>query len=335
MTGPGSERPKGRPARGARQTPRRALVAGGAGFVGSHLVESLIASGMAVTILDNLSTGVRQNLCSIRSSSLRTIVCDVAKTPFGEYDEIYQLASPASPEAYGRDAIGTLRANSEGTLRLLKIARRSRARFLLASTSEVYGDPLVHPQAETYWGNVNPIGPRSQYDEGKRYAEALTVAYVRTYGIDARIVRIFNSYGPRMRLDDGRMPAAFIGAALAGEPILVHGDGSQTRSLCFVEDTIAGIVGAMKRGRSGEAYNIGRADEISVLQFAQSVKRIAKSRSSIEFGPSRPEDIKRRVPDASKALAELGWRARTSLSIGLRRTIAWYAGQVPPQSAGR
>jgi nucleoside-diphosphate-sugar epimerase len=214
--------------------------------------------------------------------------------------------------------------NAVGTRRLLEIARASRARFLLASTSEVYGDPLEHPQAETYWGNVDPIGPRSQYDEGKRFAEALTIAFVRQYLINARIVRIFNAYGPRMAINDGRMPSTFIVAALRGEPIPVHGDGTQTRSLCYVEDTAAGLIAAMERGTSGEVYNIGRPDEVTVLDFAERVRRAAASRSPIVQIAGRPQEIRRRCPDPTKAERALGWSPQTSLDQGLDRTIAWY-----------
>jgi dTDP-glucose 4,6-dehydratase len=248
----------------------------------------------------------------------------VARTPFGRFDRIYHLASPASPDAYGRLAVPTLLVNAVGTRRLLEIARRSSARFLLASTSEVYGDPLKHPQAETYWGNVNPIGPRSQYNEGKRFAEALTAAYVREHGLNARITRIFNTYGPRMRVDDGRMPSTFIAAALQGADIPVHGNGRQTRSLCYVVDTARGLIAAMERGEVGEVYNIGRADEVSVLEFARMVRRSAGSRSRIAFVTGRPEDVHRRRPDCRKARRDLRWRPRTSLAVGLRVTIAWY-----------
>jgi nucleoside-diphosphate-sugar epimerase len=302
----------------------RVLVAGGAGFVGSHLVDLLIGRGDRVVVVDNLATGSARNLAHIVSRRLTFVRANVARTPIGKYQRIYHLASPASPEAYGRMAVETLFANALGTRRLLDIARASRARFLLASTSEVYGDPLEHPQRETYWGNVDPIGPRSQYDEGKRYAEALTVAYVRQYGVDARIVRIFNSYGPRMQVDDGRMPAAFIAAALAGLPIPIQGDGSQTRSLCFVGDTAGGLISAMEQGKSGEVYNIGRSDEMTVLEFARRVRRVAHSSSEMLFVPGRPQDIRKRRPDCSKAEKELGWRARTTLTEGLRATIDWY-----------
>jgi len=292
--------------------------------LGSHLVDLLLDRGDRVVVVDNLATGSARNLAHIASSRLTFVRANVARTPMGKYQRIYHLASPASPEAYGRMAVETLFANALGTRRLLDIARASRARFLLASTSEVYGDPLEHPQRETYWGNVDPIGPRSQYDEGKRFAEALTVAYVRQYGVNARIVRIFNAYGPRMQTDDGRMPAAFIAAALAHRPIPIQGDGSQTRSLCFVGDTARGLIAAMDRGQTGEVYNIGRPDEMSVLEFAKRVRRLARSSSEIAFVPGRPQDIRQRRPDCSKATKELGWRARTTLSEGLRKTIDWY-----------
>jgi nucleoside-diphosphate-sugar epimerase len=249
---------------------------------------------------------------------------DAEQAPAGEYDRVYHLASPASPEAYGRHQVATLVVNSAGTKRLLDVAERARARFLLASTSEVYGDPLVHPQPETYWGNVDPMGPRSMYDEGKRFAEALVTAYVRERGADARIARIFNAYGPRMQLHDGRMPSTFIAAAIRGEPIPVHGDGLQTRSLCYVGDTARGMIAAMERGMVGEAYNIGRTEEISVLDFARLVARAARTGSLISFVPGRPQDIARRCPDTTKATRDLGWIATTSLDDGLRVTLAWY-----------
>lgn len=312
----------------------RILVAGGAGFVGSHLVDALLADeSNDVTVLDNFATGSSENLAHIRSPRLQIIDRDVSNADFSPYERIYHLASPASPEAYGRMAIATLVANAEGSRRLLEIASAAGGRFLLASTSEVYGDPLEHPQRETYWGNVDPIGPRSQYDEGKRYAEALTVAFVRERGLDARIVRIFNSYGPRMRWDDGRMPAAFIVAALRGDPITVHDDGQQTRSLCYVDDTVAGIIATMERGRAGEVYNIGRADEVTVLEFAKIVRRASDSDAPIAFVTGRPQDIQRRRPDCAKAESELGWRPRVELADGVARTIAHYRAVLAPRAA--
>lgn len=300
------------------------LVAGGAGFLGSHLVDLLVERGDHVVVLDNLLTGTSTNLDHLPASQLTIVRGDVETTPDGTFDQIYHMASPTSPEAYQRNQIATLMANSAGTKRLLDLAERQRARFLLTSTSEIYGDPLEHPQRETYWGNVDPIGPRSMYDEGKRFAEAMTVAFVRERGVDGRIVRIFNSYGPRMRLNDGRMPSTFIAAAVSGKPIPVQGDGSQTRSLCFVGDTVRGLIAAMDSGRPGEVYNIGRPDEVSVLEFANIVVRAANSQSEIEFVPGRPQDIARRCPDATKAERELEWRPTTSLDDGLRTTIAWY-----------
>jgi nucleoside-diphosphate-sugar epimerase len=302
----------------------RVLVAGGAGFVGSHLVELLLEGGDDVVVVDNLLTGSASNLEHLPPERVTLVRENAEAAPDGDYERVYHLASPASPEAYDRHQVATLSANAEGTRRLLDVAERCGARFLLASTSEIYGDPLEHPQRETYWGNVDPIGPRSMYDEGKRYAEALTVAYVRERGANARIVRIFNAYGPRMQLGDGRMPSAFIAAALRGEPLPVHGDGSQTRSLCYVKDTARGLVAAMERGRAGEAYNIGRADEFSVLEFAQRVIRAAESDSQVRFVAGRPQDIQRRRPDGTKSERELGWVPRTPLEEGLRRTIAWY-----------
>ena len=275
-------------------------------------------------MVDNLITGKSENLAHQKSRRLSLVRTDVSRAPHGRYDRVYHLASPASPEAYGRFAIRTLLANALGTRRLLEVARAARAKFLLASTSEVYGNPTEHPQRETYWGNVNPIGPRSQYDEGKRFAEALTVAYVREKEVDARIVRIFNSYGPRMRVDDGRMPSAFIAAALRGDPIPVHGDGTQTRSLCYVDDTASGLIAAMERGNPSEVYNIGRSDEMTVLEFARQVCRAVGSTSRIEFVPGRPEDIRRRRPDCTKARQQLGWEPTTALSVGLEHTVAWY-----------
>jgi nucleoside-diphosphate-sugar epimerase len=302
----------------------RVLVAGGAGFVGSHLAELLLANGDEVTVLDNFVTGSPENLAHLRGERLTVATGDAEEASDGQFDRVYHLASPASPEAYGRHQIATLQANSVGTRRLLDVAARANARFLMASTSEVYGDPLVHPQPETYWGNVDPIGPRSMYDEGKRFAEALVVAYVRERGADARIARLFNSYGPRMQLDDGRMPSAFIAAALRGEPLPVHDLGMQTRSLCYVGDTVAGLVAAMERGRVAEAYNIGRNDEITVLDFARAVVREAGSSSPIALVPGRAQDISRRCPDMRKTERELGWRPVTTLAAGLRPTIEWY-----------
>jgi nucleoside-diphosphate-sugar epimerase len=302
----------------------RVLIAGGAGFVGSHLVELLLERGDEVTVLDNFLTGSAANLAHLSGDRLTVVEGHAEEAPEGAFERVYHLASPASPEAYGRHQVATLRANSVGTQRLLDVAVRAGARFLMASTSEIYGDPLVHPQPETYWGNVDPIGPRSMYDEAKRFAEAMVIAYVRERGADARIARIFNAYGPRMQLDDGRMPSTFIAAALRGEPLPVHDGGLQTRSLCYVSDTAAGLFAAMERGRAAEPYNIGRADETSVFDFARLVIKETGSASSIALVPGRPQDIQRRCPDGRKSEQELGWRPETSLAVGLRATVAWY-----------
>ncbi len=311
----------------------RILVAGGAGFLGSHLVDLVLAAGETVVVADSFLTSTRRNLAHLRGHPrLRVRRVDVRELVGGRYDRVYHLASPASPDDYGRHPVDTLLTNALGTWRLLEIARRSRARFLLASTSEVYGDPLVHPQHEGYPGNVDPTGPRSAYDEGKRFAEALTVAYVRHHGLDARIVRIFNSYGPRMRPSDGRMVSSFVVSALRGEPLLVHGSGRQTRSLCYVSDTARGLFAAMERGRAGEAYNIGRPEEMTVLEVADAVRRLTRSSSRIRFTRGRLADIRRRRPDIRKARRELGWRPTTTLARGLRETLRWFVGEIgaPP-----
>lgn len=303
----------------------KVLVAGGAGFLGSRLVPKLLARGDDVTVVDTFTTGVRDHLIAKHARGrLRVVKADVARAPHGKYDRIYHLAAAASPIAYAIRQVATLKAHSLGTLRLLEIAERSGARLLLTSSSEVYGDPLVHPQVETYRGNVDPIGPRSSYDEGKRFAEALAVAFVRERGVDSRIVRIFNSYGPGMRPNDGRMPAAFIVAALRGEPIVIHGDGSQTRSLCYVDDTCAGLIATMERGKVGEPYNIGRPDEVTVKAFAKLVIRLTGSDSRIEWVRGREQDVSRRRPDTRKALRDLRWSPKVPLEVGVARTIRWY-----------
>jgi nucleoside-diphosphate-sugar epimerase len=244
-------------------------------------------------------------------------------------DAVFHLASPASPVGYGAHPFETLRVNSEGTWRALEIAHEQRARFLLTSTSEVYGDPLQHPQAEDYFGNVDPIGPRSCYDEGKRFAEALTMAYVNERALDGRIVRVFNCYGPRNRLDDGRMVPTFAGQALRGEPLTVHGTGAQTRSLCYVDDLVDGLLLAMfSDGTAGRVYNLGQPREHSVLEFAQMIIKLAGSASTIAHVPPREADIERRKPDARRAQRELGWTAQRSLEEGLATTIAWYRQQL-------
>jgi nucleoside-diphosphate-sugar epimerase len=314
---------------------KRILITGGAGFLGSHLVEALARASAEIHVVDSFVTGRPRNLAHASKSHVVVHRLDAAKAPYGHYDEIYHLASPASPPFYSRHQRATLLVNSLGTLRTLRIAQRCGAKYLLASTSEIYGDPLVHPQPEWYRGNVNPIGPRSSYDEGKRFAEALVMAFVRETNVDARIVRIFNSYGPRMRPDDGRMPSSFIVSALRGEPVRVDGPGSQTRSLCYVDDTVSGIRAAMKHGRAGEAYNIGRPDEISVKDFAAMVIRLVGSASNLEVVAPREEDIRQRRPDIRKARRELNWSPRVPLRKGLLQTIAWFEREALESSAAR
>ena len=308
----------------------RALVTGGAGFIGSNLCDALIERGWTVVALDNFITGKRANVEHLAGDERFTLVeCDLEQAPRIACDAVFHLASPASPVGYGKHPLETLAVNSQGTWRALEIARENGAKFLLASTSEVYGDPLVHPQTEDYFGNVDPVGPRACYDEGKRFAEALTMAYMQTHGVDARIVRIFNCYGPRNDLDDGRMVPTFAGQALRGEPLTVHGDGAQTRSLCYVDDLVDGLFAAMLTdGTTGRVYNLGQPREHSVLEFAQMIIRIAGSTSEVRHVAPRPADIERRKPDATRAERELGWTAHRSLEYGLAQTIEWYRQQL-------
>ncbi len=316
----------------------RALVTGGAGFIGSHLCDALIERGWAAVAVDNFITGKRENVAHLEGDERFTLVaCDIEDAPRVACDLVFHLASPASPVGYGRHPLETLRANSQGTWAALDIARANGAKFLLASTSEVYGDPLEHPQSERYFGNVDPVGPRACYDEGKRFAEALTMSFASAHGLDARIVRIFNCYGPRNDIDDGRMVPTFAGQALRGEPLTVHGDGAQTRSLCYVDDLVDGLLAAMlTAGTAGRVYNLGQPREHSVLEFAQMIVGIASSRSAIVHLPPRPGDIERRKPDVRRAEAELGWKAHRSLEHGLDRTIAWYRAQIAvPEPAER
>lgn len=307
----------------------RVLVAGGAGFLGSHLVDYLAASGDQVVVVDDLLTGRWSNLDGVPRDRLELVQEDAANAPHGRYDRVYHLASPASPEACARSKVASLMANSNGTKHLLDIAERSGARFLFVSTADVYGEPSMHPQRESYWGHVDPVGPRSMHDEAKRFGEALTVAFVRERATDARIVRLFNTYGSRMHPDDGRMPASFISAAIQGRPLRIEGDGLQTRTLCHVSDAVVGLVTAMERGGVGEVYNIGSAEEISVRAFAELVIELAESRSELIAATERPQETTRRRPDTAKAQRELGWHLRTNLRDGLRCTIDWYRQSLP------
>ena len=307
----------------------RCVVTGGAGFIGSHLCDRLLQEGSDVVCVDNLITGFVENLANHRQNPRLTFLQADITQPFvvdGSVDAIYHLASPASPRGYLRRPLQTALVNSIGTNRVLELAVATGARFLLASTSEAYGDPLVHPQTEDYWGNVNPNGIRSCYDEGKRFAEALTMVYFRESRVDARIARIFNTYGPRSDPDDGRLVPNFITQALAARPMTVYGDGSQTRSLCFVNDLVDGLTRMMESSTAGgRVINLGNPDERTVLELAEVIKRLSGSLSPIEFvDPISEDDPHRRCPDVSRARQELGWEPRVGLEEGLHETMEWF-----------
>jgi dTDP-glucose 4,6-dehydratase len=305
----------------------RILVTGGAGFLGSHLCDLLIRRGDTVVCLDDLSTGKRENLehldDSARFSFIEACVLNALDIA-GSFDGVVHLASPASPPVYLARPLFTLRTGSEGTRNVLEFAHAKSARFILASTSEVYGDPLVHPQTEEYWGNVNPAGPRSVYDEAKRYAEALTTAYRTSRGVDTGIVRIFNTYGPRMRPDDGRVISSFIHQALQRAPLTVFGDGNQTRSLCYVDDLVRGIVAMLDSDEPGP-INLGNPNEMSVHHIAELVRELVGSTSEIELHPLPQDDPTRRRPDIAKARELLGWTPEVNVRVGIARTIEWHA----------
>ncbi len=307
----------------------RILITGGAGFLGSHLCEFLLQEGHEVIALDNLSTGTMANLEPLLGGRLQFIKHDVTAylaIP-GRLDYVLHFASPASPRDYLQMPIQTLKAGALGTHRALGLAKDKGATFLLASTSEVYGDPLEHPQREDYLGNVNPVGPRGVYDEAKRFAEALTMAYHRTHGVDTKIARIFNTYGPRMRLNDGRAIPAFVRQALRHEPITVFGDGSQTRSFCYVDDLIAGLH-RLLLSDCHEPVNLGNPHEMSIRALAEAIIQATGSRSRIVQKPLPADDPKVRQPDISRARAVLGWEPRVAFAEGLAATIAWYRRQM-------
>ncbi len=308
----------------------RVLITGGAGFLGSHLCDRFLAEGHQVIAMDNLITGTVANIEHLAGrDEFLFVKHDVTNYIFieGQLDAVLHFASPASPIDYLELPIQTLKVGALGTHKALGLALEKNARFLLASTSEVYGDPLVHPQKEDYWGNVNPIGPRGVYDEAKRFAEALTMAYHRYHGVDTRIARIFNTYGPRMRLNDGRVVPNFVSQALRGEPLTVYGDGSQTRSFCYVDDLIEGIYRLLFSDEV-EPVNLGNPIEMNILNFAHTINRLTGNQAGIIHQPLPVDDPKIRQPDISKARRVLGWEPQVSLEEGLRRTIAWFRDRV-------
>ena len=308
---------------------RSAVVTGGAGFLGSHLCERLLGEGVRVICVDDFSTGSPRNLLQLRDQpGFRLIEADVSDGLQVDeaVDLILHFASAASPLDYARMPVETLKVGALGTLHMLEIARTAGARFVLASTSEVYGDPLQHPQREDYWGNVNPVGPRSVYDEAKRYAEALTMAYRNYYQVDTGIVRIFNTYGPRMRPDDGRAIPTFISQALANQPLTVAGDGSQTRSVCYVDDTVAGVL-AMAHDTFPGPVNIGATEEMTILALAETIRDLTAAGGPIEFVDRPVDDPGLRCPDNSLARERLGWCPHVTSAEGLRMTIEWFAGE--------
>jgi len=329
----------------------RTLITGGAGFIGSHMCDRLIAEGHEVICVDNLLTGRKDNIAHLLDSASFSFIKHDITEPLKiecNLNYILHFASPASPKDYMKYAIETMKTGAFGTYNMLELAREKGAVFLLASTSEVYGDPQVNPQPEDYWGHVNPIGPRSVYDEAKRYAEALTMAFHRKYGLDIRVARIFNTYGPRMRMNDGRVISNFIVQALRGEPVTVYGDGSQTRSFCYVDDLIEGIYGLLlwQAPPASKAqnlrpktqhlkpstqdltpvFNLGNPEEHTILELANLVKEIARSKSEIIFEPLPVDDPKRRCPDISRARTLLGWAPITDLRTGLQHTIEYFKG---------
>ena len=303
----------------------RVVVTGGAGFLGSHLCDALLSDGNSVIAVDNLLTGRTQNLAHLRNESrfeFRQIdICE----PFdcGKVDYVFHFASPASPIDYSIHGIPTLKVGSLGTFQALEVAKKYGARYFLASTSECYGDPLEHPQKETYWGHVNPIGPRSVYDEAKRFAEAATVAYRRYHNVDTHIVRIFNTYGPRMQLNDGRVVPNFMKQALRGEDLTVYGDGKQTRSFCYVSDEIDGILRLSKSSDPGPV-NIGNPGEFTILECARKVIAVTGSKSQIRYEPLPQDDPKQRCPDISKARRLLGWEPKIDLESGLKMSLRYF-----------
>jgi dTDP-glucose 4,6-dehydratase len=311
--------------------PKRAVILGAAGFIGSHLVDRFLAEGWSVVGVDNLITGTRRNLEHLEGQARFDFVEADVSQPLdfvsGPVDAVLDFASPASPIDYLKHPFETLHVGSHGVENALLLAERTGAVFVLSSTSEVYGDPLEHPQRESYWGNVNPVGPRAVYDEAKRFAEAITMAFRRYRGVQVRIARIFNTYGPRMRLDDGRVVPTFVGQALRGEPITIYGDGTQTRSFCYVEDNVEGIWRLLASAYA-EPVNIGNPHEMTILEFAEAVRRMVNSRVPLEYRPLPEDDPRVRRPDIARAREVLGWEPRVGFEEGMRRTIAWFRERV-------
>lgn len=315
----------------------RALVTGGAGFLGSHLCDALLAEGYAVVAIDNLLTGRLANLNHLRGEPRFEFQQIDINDPFdcGQVDYVFHFACPASPVDYMKYGIETLQVGSAGTLHALEIARKYSARYLISSTSECYGDPLEHPQRETYWGNVNPVGPRSVYDEAKRFSEALTMAFHRYHNVDTRIVRIFNTYGPRMQLNDGRVVPNFMKQALRGEDLTVFGDGSQTRSFCYVSDEVDGFI-RLSKASEHEPVNIGNPVEFTILECARMVLAATGSKSRIKYEPLPVDDPRQRRPDITKAKSLLNWEPRIDLETGLRKSLDYFRRAVnEEQTAGR
>ncbi len=307
----------------------RVLVTGGAGFIGSHLCDALLGEGHTVICVDNLLTGRTGNLAHLQNEARFEFIEQDVCQPFdcGKLEYVFHFASPASPADYLKHGIETLQTGSIGSMNCLEVAKKYGAKFLLASTSECYGDPLEHPQKESYWGHVNPIGPRSVYDESKRFAEALTMAYCRYHRLNTRIVRIFNTYGPRLQINDGRVISNFMRQALTGEDLTVYGDGSQTRSFCYVGDEVAGIL-ALANSDDHEPVNIGNPSEFTILECAQVVLEVTRSNSRIRYEKLPQDDPKQRCPDISKAKAWLGWQPVVDLRTGLRMSLEYFKSAV-------
>ena len=313
---------------------RRALVTGGAGFLGSHLSDALLAEGWDVVVVDNLLTGRRANFAHLKNQPRFEFVEKDICQPFdvGKVDYVFHFASPASPVDYSNHGIATLKVGSFGTFHALDVAHKYGAKYFVSSTSECYGDPLEHPQKETYWGNVNPIGPRSVYDEAKRFTEAVTMAYRRYHKVDTHIVRIFNTYGPRMQLNDGRVVPNFMKQALLGEPLTVYGDGNQTRSFCYVSDEIDGFV-RLSKSDEPLPVNIGNPNEFTILECAQMVLKVTGSKSQIRHEPLPQDDPKQRCPDITKARQLLQWEPKVDLETGLRKSLDYFRKAVAEETA--